>query len=315
MSILENKYHSRISAKMKNKWKYEVSLLCPTYNSSFVKTKKTLLSFLCQRGISFDIIVADDGSTDNHEQELEDFFSECCFTNYKLVMNKKNAGTVKNYMSGLEVAEGRYCKALSPGDYFHDEDVIRQWLDYLEVCGAEWSFSDAIYYREGTNEKISVKAHPQDLVPYHKNNDQKKRWNYVVLNDIAVGAAILGKTDLQKNYCLRIINKGIKYAEDNMWRLMMFDNITAVFYEKPTIYYEYGSGISTGNSQIWADRLSSDWKKTDELMSETSNPDKYQRNILRHMGKQRNFLRKVFTKGKFKQKIKKTITSRMTPIE
>ena len=29
---------------------------------------------------------------------------------------------------------------------------------------------NAIYYREGTNEKISVKAHPQDLVPYHKNN-------------------------------------------------------------------------------------------------------------------------------------------------
>lgn len=304
-----------IYAKSEKKWKYDVSFLCVSYNSDFETIKTTLASFLCQRGVSFEVVVADDGSKDNHKQEIEDFFRENGFFDYKLILNSQNGGTVKNYISGLEVAEGKYCKGLGPGDYLHDENIIKNWVSFLEKSGAEWSFSDAIYYREGSNERVSVKANPQDLEPYFSNNNQRKRWNYIVLNDIAVGAAIIGKTDLQKHYSLKIARKGVKYAEDNMWRLMMFEGIVPVYYSKPTIYYEHGGGISTRRETVWEERLSHDWNMTDEIMKEYNNPDKFQIKMLHNMKIQHNILGKIFTKGKIRRKIKNILNLRMTPVD
>ena len=43
-------------------YQYQVSVIVCTYNSKWEKLKSTLLSILSQRDISFEIIIADDGS-------------------------------------------------------------------------------------------------------------------------------------------------------------------------------------------------------------------------------------------------------------
>ena len=294
------------------------------YNSSFERIRKTLVSFLEQEDVRFEIIVTDDGSEENHREEIESLFAEYGFKDYKMVMNPINRGTVKNHNAGLAVAEGKYNKGLSPGDYFHDKHVIRDWIDFLEASGAEWAISDAIYYDKDTGIPVSVRAHPQDITPYLLTTVKKcidktdtvkieqlkrqARWNYVVLDDIALGTVMLSTTELSKRYSARVEVKGIKYAEDNMWRVMMFDGVVASYYrERPTIYYEYGSGISTSGSTFWSKRLREDWLKANEIMRETEILDDFQKEMLKKIGN------RILEKLIFRVKAK--FMPRMTPLK
>ena len=287
----------------KNKEHYEISFILAAYNSNFERIRKTLVSFLEQEDVRFEIIVVDDGSDDNHKEEIEALFAEYNFKDYKLLMHTANQGIVKNHNSGLAVAEGKFVKGLGAGDYLHDKHIIRDWIDFLQSSGAEWSISEAIYYDKVTGIPVSVPAHPQDMTPYSRLSyclvnmgtdtsyttkieqlKRQARWNYVVFDDIALGAVMLSTTELQRRYSPLIEAKGIKYAEDNMWRLMMFDGVVPSYYnDKPTIYYEYGGGISTSGSSFWSERLREDWLKADEMMFETKGIDDFQRKMLKNI--------------------------------
>ena len=96
---------------------------------------------------------------------------------------------------------------------------------------------------------------------------------------------------------------------------MMFEGIVPVYYSKPTIYYEYGGGISTRKEKVWEERLLHDWNMTDEIMKEYNNLDKFQIKMLHSMKIQHSILGKILTKGKIRRKIKHIINSRMTPID
>ena len=292
----------------------EITVLFLIYNSSIERIKKSLNSIIMQKDIRFQIVVADDGSKDNHEKEIENYFIEHGIEDYILVMNKENKGTVKNILSGIEYATGKYIRGLSPGDLFYGEHMLRNWVDFMEEKKCDWSISEAIYYtlENGKDKAIRVPAHPQDIEPYIIGDDKRKRWNYVVLNDIALGASVISTTDIKRKYCKIISEKGVKYAEDNIWRLLMFEGNVCAYYPHPTILYEYGSGISTSHSHIWGERLKNDWVKTDELMEKFPNKDDFQTEMLK--AKQRNIsiIRKILIKGKLLGWIKSHFNRRMT---
>ena len=291
---------------------FEVSLLVIQYNASFSRIKKTLESILHQEKIHYEIIITDDGSKNNYADEIKELFNNYCFTDYKLVMNPINRGTVSNYNSGLAVVEGEYIKCISPGDCLYDNSTLKGWVDFIRSSGKEWSFSDAVYYDADTGNKVSSLAHPQIIEPFISGKEKDMRWNYLVLRDIALGAAMISSAKIQRVYCERIEKAGVVFAEDNMWRLMMFDGVVPAFYSKPTILYEFGHGISTGSDMIWRQRLAADWEKTDDIMKRVENPDGFQKKILKHMKAERNIFKKILTKGKIKQKLIQTLHPRMT---
>ena len=57
----------------------EVTVIVATYNQKLIKTKLTLDSIIRQKRISVRIIVADDGSDENHFMEIKNYF----FENYR----------------------------------------------------------------------------------------------------------------------------------------------------------------------------------------------------------------------------------------
>ena len=97
-------------------FKYTLSIIVVAYNPVVEKMKETLVSAINQEGVDFEIIVADDGSDKEYKDEIIQLFQEYKFKNYKLIMNPKNQGTVRNLLSALDVAEGEYAKGISPGD-------------------------------------------------------------------------------------------------------------------------------------------------------------------------------------------------------
>lgn len=260
----------------------DVTVLMIVYNSDMERITKTLNSVVIQEGVRVQIIVADDGSKENHRDEIDDYLKKNNITDYQLVMNEQNGGTVKNVISGLKFAEGKYTKLISPGDMLAHPRVLREWIDFLETQKKDWSFSDAEYYRlnNGKEEPIRAQAYPKDIRPYLGKNDFRKRWYYVVLLDIALGAAIFSTTDTIRKVCGRICDKGVKYAEDYMWRVLMFEGNIGEYYPEIMVRYEYGTGISTKDDPVWNERIEYDIRKSNEVMRDTPNPDAFQKDML-----------------------------------
>ena len=52
--------------------KYAISVVVLTYNSAFDDIKQTILSIVKQKDITFELIIADDGSKENHFEKIKE---------------------------------------------------------------------------------------------------------------------------------------------------------------------------------------------------------------------------------------------------
>lgn len=295
----------------KKLFKYEVSVIVVIYNSNFEKIKKTIISAINQKDIKKEIIIADDGSKNNYEKEIKFLFEENDFVDFKLIFNKTNKGTVANLLGALDKAEGEYTKTLSPGDFLIDERALREWVDYLKKNNYNWSFSEAKYYsNESQKSIVRAMAHPQVISPYLSGNKKRCRWNYIALKDVALGAATIGDTGIMTRYCNLIADNGVIYAEDNIWRLMMYDGEVGGYYPYETIQYEYGSGVSTLGNGIWKERLTSDWKNTNDIILLKSKKDSFQKKMCKAIKNESTFM-VIFIKGRVWHGLRKRVNKRL----
>ena len=243
--------------------KYDVSALIVTYQPDYIKTVMTINSFLLQKNVRLQIVIADDGSDVDHFSKLEAFFLRHHFLDFVFVKNANNVGTVKNIASGLEKCSGEYIKTLSPGDYIYNENTLHNWVDYMRRTESAMSGSEYTCYtmEEGQEQPCVKKAHPQ------LNNLQGSKLieNYLINNDIFLGSAILCKTTVFRTYLRMILGK-VKYAEDNCFRIMAFCEEKINFFNEETVLYETGTGISTSGEDKWSKLLEEDWCTTDNIL-------------------------------------------------
>lgn len=299
----------------------KVSVCVVTYNPSKEKLLQTLQSIVKQKGIHIQIVISDDGSSNNCFAEAEAYLNAQGFSDYVLLPAEHNQGTVRNVEKGLLACDGEYVKTISPGDCLTGEAVLAKWAEHLEASGKKWSFGNAINYRDrddGTMECFPCPAHPQLVADYEKHNDAQCRWNYTVLDDIALGAATLCETKLLLEYVQKICGKVI-YAEDNAYRLMAFDGFIADYYPENVVLYECGTGISTSGNALWAKRIQADWEATDAIMCNTWNTaDGTQQKILHAIIRRKNccvIVRKVYRCmecGRIRLSLKLRFNKRMT---
>lgn len=264
---------------------YKVSVAVVTYNPDRKKLLATLRSILLQKNIRFQIVIADDGSVEPEFAAAEQLFAQHGFTDYVLVHNEKNRGTVYNILSAIESSTGTYIKTISPGDMLGGEDVLREWTDFTERCGAVYSFTDAVCYKneKGSVQAVECPAHPQIVSCYLDGDAEEARCRYLVFNDLFLGAALLCRRDVQLQYISEIAGK-VVYAEDNIYRLMVCDRIPVCYFPCNTVVYEVGSGISTSGSSVWEERLHRDWDAcTQLLMQRCTGADSFDR-LLRCRG-------------------------------
>lgn len=278
----------------------EVSVLILTYEPDLQKLKTTIASALLQENVSLQIVISDDGSKNFPQKDLVLFFQNNSFDNYIISRSEKNRGTVFNVKKGLEKCTGEYLKIISPGDCINGTNTLYEWISLMEVEKADLSFTDIINYSNDSEYKTyRLKTHPQVNNGFFYNSWY---YNYLIFGDIAVGASSLTTVKLAKKYINLIVGKVI-YAEDNIYRIMAADHVSMFYFNKNGILYEYGTGISTSNSNKWGQRLSDDWTETDKIILSTMNDD----SLLN-----RNFKRIVYYRYKTDifSKIKKYLTVR-----
>lgn len=245
----------------------KISVVVVEYNSDRDKLLRTLYSILIQKNVDFEIVVADDGSEADYFLDIEDFFKNYSFTNYKLVKSKENQGTVRNILLGINNASGEYIKTISPGDYLASECVLSKWQDKILKEGSELCFGNVIYYQMGNDgaEIIRHKTSPQFVTDYEKHDQKSIIHNYLLLNDSIHGVSYICKKDLLKSYLTEMEGKVI-FAEDTLLKLLVFDGHRVDYHDETVVFYEYGYGISTVKSEFWKKKIREDMRQMDQLL-------------------------------------------------
>lgn len=268
---------------------YDISILILTYNPQWSKLKGTILSALKQKNISFEIVVSDDGSQNSFQSKLVDLFYEYNFEDYILVESNTNTGTVSNYKRGLDKATGSYIRAISPGDYIYSENCLKEWLEYMNATKAKVCFGNAEYYNDDDDIRVIRHVSAPRAQYLYNNWPSLARKEYLVLDDMALGAAYLSDRKLVEKY-INEINGKIKLGEDYIYTLMTYDGIQLKHYDKTVLWYEYGHGVSTSNSNFFSEIMKKDWIEMHHIL--------LNRNPI--SGFEKRFHREIYLYEKFK---------------
>ena len=233
---------------------YQISVVILTYNSDFEKLKLTIESILNQKDCYFEIIISDDGSKVKYSDQIIALFESHNFKDYIFSELPENAGTCQNYYNGVALATGRYIKGISPGDYLHDCHTLSDWYNFMMRNHCRVSFGNSVYYNITNDEAylLRLRLQPQldELYLPNTYNRKKAVLDYIFLLDVPIGASFLVERDLLQEYLTVILGK-VKYTEDNIFRIMICDGIPLFHFDRRTIYYEYGTGISTSSNNRW----------------------------------------------------------------
>jgi glycosyltransferase involved in cell wall biosynthesis len=254
----------------------DISVIVLTYNPDLNDLKRTLRSVMLQDGVSFEIVIADDGSKKNLSQEIVEFFERNRFTDYQLALNEENHGTVINVLSGVNASRGKYIKLISPGDYLYDADSLKIMFDCAEKNNVPLVFGDILFF-DSNSEKFSVirrSALPCITKCYEEGSydaDAVRRNNLIVYDNIHGVSTLVLKTAFEKY--LRMIEGKVRYCEDHCYRLMAYDGAKMIYCRRPVAMYGFGFGISTGTNDKWAQRLLDDLKASNEVIVSMFNED------------------------------------------
>ena len=127
-----------------------LTVLIAAYNGE--KTlPKALESCLVREGERLDVIVVDDGSTDQTAATAERYAARWPET--FRVIRQPNGGYGSAVMTGLANARGEYFRTLDCDDWF-DTDALETMLQYLENCGTDIVFSNYCTVREEQVQKV-----------------------------------------------------------------------------------------------------------------------------------------------------------------
>ncbi len=115
-----------------------VSVIITAFNEErFIK--QTIDSYLCQSYKNLEIIVVNDGSTDNTANILNSYAA--IHPNLKVIHFQENRGKVIAQNAGFEQTQGEYI-AISGGDDFGCYSRIKSQVDYIKKTQADFVFSN-----------------------------------------------------------------------------------------------------------------------------------------------------------------------------
>ena len=202
---------------------YICSVIIAQYNPVWDKVKRTLNSVLNQKECNYEIIIADDGSKYPCFEKTEKYFQERGFQNYQIVRNEVNGGTVKNIISGIRVATGKYVRVIAPGDMLYSDDTLNKIVNFMEERRAKEMFGKMAMF-EQSNAEINIinKQVPFDFRPYLSKNINSIKRHLLILGDNISGASYTWDREYYLECLMRIFDK-VVYLEDCTSAYTIFD--------------------------------------------------------------------------------------------
>ncbi len=185
-----------------------ISIALRSYNQKAF-LKEAIDSILNQTYTNFEIIIADDASTDGSVELIKAYAKEYPLK-FKLILNEKNQGHTKNLNLALKACKGKYI-AIFDGDDIMQPDKLKLQVEFMErnpdcvVCYHNTEFFDnetgkTLYLRN--NKKNSYSGDVRTMIKYGMFNTNIS--NMIRRNKIPQQGA---------NECITIASDWIFYVE------------------------------------------------------------------------------------------------------
>jgi glycosyltransferase involved in cell wall biosynthesis len=163
-----------------------VNVIIPTYNRAHLICK-AIDSVLSQTYRNYEIIVIDDGSTDNTTDVLEKYKDKITY----IYQENKGPGDARN--RGINEARGKYLAFIDSDDTWFDYKLELQVTIMEKLLDISFLFSDFCIYKEN-GEHIRF-----GLQKWHRH---LKAWNEIFSNSIRYSSIIKKGTNFEKDFVI-----------------------------------------------------------------------------------------------------------------
>lgn len=216
----------------------KVSVIIPTYNRANL-LPRAIKSVLNQTFKDFELIIIDDGSTDNTKQIVEDFQKR--ESKIKYVWQENSGGPANSVNSGLKIARGEYVALLENDDEWLPEKLEKQ----LEVfqCSKKKNLGFVGCNVLIINERAKT-VEKEDLPSYDNNVFLKKLLAGKFFFNLSM--LIFKRENLNK---IGFFDKDLKLAADQDICLRMAKRYNFDFVPIPLVkVYIHGENVSRTSS-------------------------------------------------------------------
>ena len=205
----------------------KVSIVIPVYNSEMF-LKESMDSILNQSYKNIEVIVVNDGSTDNSQQILEQYCDKIT------IINQKNSGLASALITGIKKSSGKWFKWFSPDDVMF-YNAIETLVDEAE------KYSDTIIYSdwEVIDEKNNRLRSFQES-NYNELSDFEYNIRLLDGQLINVNTALIPSSLFQKNF-IRDLADHVAIDYDFFLRSALLHDTKFYLISKPLIKYRIHS--------------------------------------------------------------------------
>ncbi len=220
------------------------SIIIPTYNRGpFIV--QCIESAIAQTYPKVEIIVVDDGSTDNTREILAKYMDRIVY------IPQENQGVSGALNTAIRASRGEYISWLSSDDAYPPDKVEVQVKELTSTLDIDWVYSDFYYMDEK-----SVVGKKAGVVPYTNLNIVEELFNRNTINGCSVlfKRKVLEKTGLFDTELGGRLGYG---ADGKMWCVMGY-YYKFKFIPKPIVYYRWHKTNASHEVDIgkgWSDYI------------------------------------------------------------
>lgn len=218
----------------------KVSVIVPAYNvEKYIK--RTLNSIINQTFKYFELIVVNDGSTDNTGKIIEETLSNSNI-NYNII-NKPNEGVSVARNTGIGAAKGDYIFFLD-GDDFINEDCVEKLYDALTINECDAAY---VNYAKITDDGKKLDVMPKIILPETSSSQYLIKLEATMAITFSFCQMMYKRSILVDNNLF--FSPEIEYGEDTEFALRFLAHTHKIAYvPEELIFYVQRENSSTSKS-------------------------------------------------------------------
>lgn len=242
----------------------QITIVILQYRPDAAALRRTLASLAMQDTRDFAVVLGDDGSAQDYFAESRAYLAAHGITDVQTTKLQPNGGTVKNARNAVRAAATRWVLMLSPGDFLYDSEMLRWWLGRLQADEPRVAFGRQAYFTPDPPQPTAGET-PFDRTPYDPAHYDAKaiRRNLLLYDDGISGAGLVYERALFLSALDKMADH-VRLAEDFSLRLFAVQGVRITRYDRLTVWYEYGGGVSTDAAA--RARMLGDWRAMLEVL-------------------------------------------------
>ena len=245
----------------------DITVVLTVYNQDLSSIETSMNSIAAQIDCSYQLIVADDHSSQNMEEKVTRLASSLEIERFSYIRHPENVQTVRNILFALPFAEGRYTKAMGSGDELYDNHVLADIVEFCDVNDVEAGFGGiTLDTANGPLYDAPKKASAYNLESVCSGTDQL---HLQLLNaDWIPAGCQFFKTEKLASLLSELSSSfHIRYCEDFAQTICLPDT-KPIHMNRPVVVYEWGTGVSNRGSRSSRKRLYADHNSLYRTFSE-----------------------------------------------